>query len=123
MMCCLKTTNSVLKNGGFVENLLILDNGLVCAHQQYEKKLSWDDGLLYCSLLIIDGYCDWRMPTLQELKYLNHILTTECYYWSFDCKEDDSACVQYINQRASMRHQIYQPKNNQHIIRPVRNTI
>ena len=106
-----------------MENVLVLDNGLVCANQRYEKILNWDDALLYCSLLTIDDYDDWRMPTLQELKYLNHILTTECYYWSFDCKEDDSVFVQYINQRASMRHQIYQSKNNQHIIRPVRNTI
>jgi hypothetical protein len=103
-------------------NVFVLDNGIVCAHQQYEKKLNWDDALLYCSLLMIDGYDDWRMPTLQELKCINHVLSNDCYYWSVDCK-DDNVCVQYVNERASIRHQTYQYKSNQYFFRPVRNAI
>ncbi len=62
--------NKIKVKGVFMGNVFVLDNGLVCAHQQYEKKLNWNDALLYCSLLIIDGYDDWRMPTILELQYV-----------------------------------------------------
>lgn len=38
--------------------------------KEYEKKLNWNDGMLYCSLLVIDGVDDWRMPTIEELDYI-----------------------------------------------------
>ena len=107
-------------------NVFVLDNGIVCAHQQYEKKLNWDDALLYCSLLMIDGYDDWRMPTISELQFLSNMSLEGCegkYYWSSECKDDNSVCVQFIDKKLSKRHQTYQYKSNQNFIRPVRSAI
>ena len=102
-----------------MENVLVLDNGLVCANQRYEKILNWDDALLYCSLLTIDGYDDWRMPTILELQYLSH-LSIGKYYWSVDVRNDDSVCVQFFHKKASKRHQFYQSKSHQCLVKPVR---
>jgi hypothetical protein len=35
--------------------------------KEYERKLSWDDAMLYCQLLDIDNKNDWRLPTKGEL--------------------------------------------------------
>lgn len=32
------------------------------ASKEYWKELNYYDALLYCSLLVIDGKNDWRMP-------------------------------------------------------------
>ena len=34
--------------------------------KEYERKLSWDDALLYCQLLVIDGKDNWRLPNTVE---------------------------------------------------------
>jgi hypothetical protein len=34
---------------------------------EYWKKMEWNDGLLYCSLLSIDDKNDWRPMTLDEI--------------------------------------------------------
>ena len=40
--------------------------------KQYERKLNWYDGKLYCSMMVIDGKDDWRLPTKEELDYIYH---------------------------------------------------
>ena len=35
--------------------------------EEYWKRMNYHDGLLYCSLLSIDGKDDWRMPTIEEM--------------------------------------------------------
>lgn len=63
----------------------------------YESYLNWEDGMLYCSLLVIDGKDDWRMPTIEELndiynsdKEVNDMYNSEndfevdCYWSSLD---------------------------------------
>ena len=120
MVYCLKTTNRILKNRGLIKNMLFLDNRLVCANQQYQKKLNWDDAVLYCSLLMIDGYSDWRMPTILELQYLTD-LSMGKYYWSVDVRNDDSVCVHFFDKKnAPRRHQVYQSKSHQCFVKPVR---
>lgn len=34
--------------------------------KEYWKELNYYDGILYCSLLVIDGVDDWRMMTNRE---------------------------------------------------------
>ena len=34
--------------------------------EEYWKELNYYDGILYCSLLVIDGVNDWRMMTNRE---------------------------------------------------------
>ena len=34
--------------------------------KEYWKELNYYDGILYCSLLVIDGVNDWRMMTNRE---------------------------------------------------------
>ena len=41
------------------------------SNAEYWKKMEWDDGILYCSLLSIDGKDNWRFITEKErTKYL-----------------------------------------------------
>lgn len=37
------------------------------APNDYNKWLNYHDSLLYLSLLSIDGYSDWRFPTIDEI--------------------------------------------------------
>ena len=37
------------------------------SNAEYWKKMEWNDGLLYCSLLSIDDKNDWRPMTLDEI--------------------------------------------------------
>ena len=37
------------------------------APNSYNKWLNYHDGLLYLSMLTIDGYSDWRFPTMDEI--------------------------------------------------------
>ena len=37
------------------------------SNAKYWKKMEWNDGLLYCSLLSIDGAEDWRPMTVEEI--------------------------------------------------------
>jgi hypothetical protein len=38
--------------------------------RKYWKHLNWDDGKLYCDLLVIDGKNDWRM-IMDNVEYKN----------------------------------------------------
>ena len=35
---------------------------------EYERELTYDEAILYCFSLNIDGKVGWRLPTLPELK-------------------------------------------------------
>ena len=37
------------------------------SNAKYWKKMEWNDGILYCSLLSIDGKEDWRPMTVPEI--------------------------------------------------------
>ena len=52
--------------------------------KEYERELNWDDAMMYCQLLVIDGKDDWRLPTKEELKdiYNSENDFIDSYYWS-----------------------------------------
>ena len=49
--------------------------------EEYERFLNYDDGLLYCSMVVIDGVGDWRMPREDEMIVLGLDITL---YWGID---------------------------------------
>ena len=51
----------VRKNLGKIMNIEI-------ANEKYWKTLKYYDALLYCSLLVIDGKNDWRIPNSVEFE-------------------------------------------------------
>lgn len=63
----------------------------------YERKLNWNDGKLYCDLLIIDGKDDWRLPTLEELTDISYIDNDfyQAIYWSFDSYKSEYIMFYY----------------------------
>lgn len=48
---------------------------------KYERFLNYDDGLLYCSMVVIDGVDNWRMPSEDEMIVLGLDITL---YWGID---------------------------------------
>ena len=56
-------------------------------------SLNYDDALLYCSLLDIDGYQDWRLPTTDEMKILkqDNVFDRASYNWTSDHHDDNSS--------------------------------
>jgi hypothetical protein len=54
------------------------------APKETEIQATWDNAMMYCLFLEIDGKTGWRLPTLSEL---NDIYNSEndfigSYYWS-----------------------------------------
>ena len=86
---------------------------------EYERKLNWYDGKLYCDLLVIDGKDDWRMPTKEEL---NDIYNSENDlnnpHWSSTEFNGKHAWFQNL----SFGYQAsYTNKIDSYYVRPVRN--
>ena len=52
--------------------------------KEYERRLNWNDAMMYCQLLIIDDKTDWRLPTKAELQDIYHSENdfVGSYYWS-----------------------------------------
>ncbi len=42
--------------------------GLMFQQHQAEERLAWEDALSYCENLILAGFEDWRLPTIEELR-------------------------------------------------------
>ena len=86
--------------------------------KEYEKKLNWDDAMMYCQLLVIDGKDDWRLPTKEEL---NDIYNSEndfvgSYYWSSTESNGNYAWGQNL----SIGGQYGYNKGNSYYVRAVR---
>lgn len=86
--------------------------------KEYERMLNWDDAMMYCSLLVIDGKNDWRMPTIVELKEIYHSENdfSEHYYWSSSHGGWDTAWGQDMSGGC----QYYNYKDGSHYVRIVR---
>jgi len=93
-------------------------------------KLAWQDAVEYCQDLTIEGYSDWRLPSIKELQTLVDISkynpaiisgldnTASSYYWSSSVNVSDSSYawrVSFDNGSTS-----YNNKTNKYYVRCVR---
>ena len=49
--------------------------------EEYERFLNYDDGLLYCSMVVIGGVDNWRMPMEDEMIVMGLDISK---YWGID---------------------------------------
>lgn len=73
---------------------------LEVAPKSTEIKLNWEEAMLYCRLLDIEGKSDWILPTQEELAYLyrnREKYDFECdWYWSSTELNANGAWLQYF---------------------------
>jgi len=88
--------------------------------KEYEKKMNWEDGMLYCSLLVIDGVDDWRMPTLEELMEFFTSKHDEkvWVYWSSDAVNGGAWGQSFKLYGQPRQHQL--KSDAKYMVRPVR---
>jgi hypothetical protein len=68
------------------------DTGLIWQIEPPEKAMTWKEAIDYCENLRLDGYTNWRLPTITELKSLVDYSrynpatkmpnTSSSFYWS-----------------------------------------
>ncbi len=100
------------------------------ANTEHGKVLKWGNAFKYCEALELEGYSDWRLPSLKELKSLvdysrtnpsiddNVFKVMPNYYWSstLDASDDAYAWVVYFNDG----YDTYGPKDSSYYVRCVR---
>jgi len=97
------------------------------------KTKSWSEAKIYCDALVLDGYDDWRLPTLMELttlvdyshtgpainrEYFYNVSDDQRWYWSassFKEHDENGWCVDFV-----MGKQSYFYKENPNHLRCVR---
>lgn len=87
--------------------------------KQYERKLNWYDGKLYCELLTIDGKNDWRLPTIEELVDISYSATdfnSSCY-WSSSVNDRGLPMYREFSKNGFMGYNNFSAN---YYIRPVR---
>jgi hypothetical protein len=45
-----------------------LATGIIWTRYPAEERLSWYDALAYCEFLTLEGYDDWQLPDINELR-------------------------------------------------------
>jgi hypothetical protein len=93
--------------------------------KEYERHLNWDDAMMYCQLLTINGKDDWRLPTKDELKYIYKSKKdfTGYYYWTSteDTEDTEDSNNNYAWTFNSWDRQNWYDKRNKFYVRAVRN--
>ena len=76
-----------------------VSTGLLWAGKDNGANIGWNGAMAFCEALTLDGYSDWRLPTLEELRGLYHrspwkrsntrgeVELTACCAWSGDKKK------------------------------------
>ena len=83
--------------------------GLIWQREDDGIKRNWEDAKRYCSNLSLDGYSDWRLPTMEELYYLgdmtkvkpaidtNYFSVKNSWYWSSTTYKNDSSNAWHVH--------------------------
>jgi formylglycine-generating enzyme required for sulfatase activity len=87
--------------------------------KEYEKRLNWDDAMLYCQLLVIDNKNDWRLPSKEELDYIYHSKKDFAGYYYWTSTEDSNN--NYAWTFNLWDRQNWYDKRNKFYVRAVRN--
>jgi hypothetical protein len=89
------------------------------ASKETEVRLTWDEAIMYCFALNVDGKSGWRLPTKDELKeiyYAENDYELDWYWSSTECGGID-AWVQNFGNAAQYS---YHHKNNGYYVRAIR---
>ena len=93
-------------------------------HAIYPPILFWEDAAAYCRSLNLYGYCDWYLPSIDELKFIcdkesfgsiaayAHLF----FYWSSTEVNNDCA---YVYMHGDVSENI-RNKSNTYMVLPVR---
>ena len=49
---------------------LYIGGNIIISPTDYATELNWDQSMIYCEKLIINGFKNWRLPTRKELLFI-----------------------------------------------------
>jgi len=56
--------------GGGEEGKVEIINGIMYQNQPFQKRYTWNQANNYCESLVLNGYTDWKLPSINQLKNL-----------------------------------------------------
>jgi hypothetical protein len=69
--------------GGIIVSLDVTgQHGLVISHKDLSQSANWNDAKKICAEYNCGGFCDWYLPTIDELKKIYQAIKLSGNYWS-----------------------------------------